>query len=73
MATNHLQDARQAMLLARSEMDNYLENRTPNPEAFEKLFETVRVTTAEYARLVNEHLQQRYGFLISRAQESNFP
>ena len=58
---DRLQDARQAMLLARVDLDDYLHNREPNPAEFEKVYEAVRLTTGEYARLMQEHLNERYG------------
>jgi len=73
MHTRRLQDARHAMLLARVDMDDYLENRAANPEEFEKRYEAVRVTTEEYVRTVKEHFQERYSFLNSSTPEPSEP
>ena len=76
MDSRQIQDARYAMIQARRAMDEYLEIRTANPGEFERLHQAVKLTTEEYARLVKEHLQQKYPFLGNPAPkppEPQFP
>jgi hypothetical protein len=60
MESLRVRDARQAMLLARIDLNDYLSNRTPNQAEFVKLYEAVQQTTAQYARLVKEEISSKY-------------
>ena len=55
--TDQIRDARSAMLLARADLDEYTKGK-PDTVQFQKLFDAVQVTTAEYGRLLKEQMEK---------------
>jgi hypothetical protein len=67
VGTNHLAEARSAMLQARAELEDYQRySQETSPEKFQVLFIAVQKTTDEYTHTMEQLIDDKYGSVIPR-------